>query len=168
MFGQRQSHISDEHASIEYVGVFKDILKLDYGPISTPIIFMWCAWVWNGSDVRGNPTYKWDEVGFLLAKFWYMIAEGEDPLFFMPSPTSNLLGWRTKLILEGGVIHKERWSTHITMDSSFNWSGIDDGVPWLNIAMTHPPMPQDANLVGAKELSTKELAHINEAFSHLV
>jgi hypothetical protein len=54
------------------------------------------------------------------------------------------------------------------MDSSFNWSGIDDGVPWLNIAMTHPPMPQDANLVGAKELSTKELAHINEAFSHLV
>ncbi len=40
------------------------------------------------------------------------------------------------------VIHKEPWSSRITVDSSFNSSGIDDGVPWLNITMTHPPMPQ--------------------------
>ncbi len=54
------------------------------------------------------------------------------------------------------------------MDSFFNSSGIDDGVPWLNTTMTHPLMPQDANLVGVKGLSTKELARINETFSHLV
>jgi hypothetical protein len=66
------------------------------------------------------------------------------------------------------VIHKEPRSSHITMDSSFNSSGIDDGVPWLNTTMTRPPMPQDANLVGAKGLSTKELACINETFNHLV
>jgi enoyl reductase-like protein len=54
------------------------------------------------------------------------------------------------------------------MDSYFNSSGIDDGVAWLNTAMTHPPMPQDANLVGAKELFAKELTRINETFSHLV
>jgi hypothetical protein len=58
MFGQRQAHIGDEHASIQYVGVLKDILRLDYGPISTPIILIRCAWVRNESDVRGNPTYK--------------------------------------------------------------------------------------------------------------
>jgi hypothetical protein len=77
MFSEWQSHIGDEHASLQYVGVFKDILKLDYGPISTPIILIQCAWVWNGSDVRGNPTYKWDEVRFLLPNFWYMIAKDE-------------------------------------------------------------------------------------------
>jgi hypothetical protein len=61
MFGQRQAHNGDEHASIQYIGVFKDILRLDYGPISSPIIFMQCAWVQNESDVRGNLTYKHDE-----------------------------------------------------------------------------------------------------------
>jgi hypothetical protein len=54
------------------------------------------------------------------------------------------------------------------MDGSFNSNGIDDSVPWLNTTMTHPPMPQDVNLEGAKGLSTKELACINETFSHLV
>jgi len=32
VFGQWQAHIGDEHASIQYVGVLKDILRLDYGP----------------------------------------------------------------------------------------------------------------------------------------
>jgi len=58
IFGQWQAHMGDEHASIRYVGVFKDILRLDYGPISTPIILMRCAWVRNESDVKGNPTYR--------------------------------------------------------------------------------------------------------------
>jgi hypothetical protein len=31
VFGQWQAHIDDEHASIQYVGVLKDILRLDYG-----------------------------------------------------------------------------------------------------------------------------------------
>ncbi len=32
VFGQWQAHIGDEHASIQYVGVLKDISRLDYGP----------------------------------------------------------------------------------------------------------------------------------------
>jgi len=43
IFGQWQAHMGDEHALIHYVGVLKDILRLDYGPISTPIILMQCA-----------------------------------------------------------------------------------------------------------------------------
>jgi hypothetical protein len=53
------------------------------------------------------------------------------------------------------------------MDTCATSRGIDDGVPCLNTPMTHPPMPQDATLVGAKELSTKELAIINFAFAHV-
>jgi hypothetical protein len=49
-------NMGDEHALIQYVNVLKDIIRLDYGPISTLIILMRCAWVWNKSDVRGNPT----------------------------------------------------------------------------------------------------------------
>jgi hypothetical protein len=30
--------------SINYVGVVKDILKLDYGPMSRPIVLMRCQW----------------------------------------------------------------------------------------------------------------------------
>jgi len=59
VFGQRQAHMGDEHASIEYVGILKDIFRLEYGPISIPITLMQCAWVRNESDIRGNPTYRW-------------------------------------------------------------------------------------------------------------
>ncbi len=43
---------------------------------------MQCAWVQNGSDVKGNPTYKQDEVGFLFAIFLHMMAEDEKPFIF--------------------------------------------------------------------------------------
>jgi hypothetical protein len=43
---------------------------------------MQCAWVQNGSDVRGNPTYKQDEVGFLFAIFLHMMAKDEKPFIF--------------------------------------------------------------------------------------
>ncbi len=68
-FGQWQTHMGDVDAMVEYVGLIKYIFKLDYGPISTPIIFMWCAWVRNKNDVKGNPTYRQDEVGFLVCNY---------------------------------------------------------------------------------------------------
>ncbi len=42
------------------------------------------------------------------------------------------------------------------MDICATSSDIDDVVPCLNTPMTHPPIPQDATLVGAKELLAKE------------
>jgi hypothetical protein len=30
--------------SVNYVGVVKDILKLDYGPLSRPIVLLRCQW----------------------------------------------------------------------------------------------------------------------------
>jgi hypothetical protein len=60
------SHSNDDgnqHSSrqLHYVGVLKEILELDYGVVSTPIILFRCDWVRNGLDNRDNPTYKWDE-----------------------------------------------------------------------------------------------------------
>jgi hypothetical protein len=46
-------------------------------------------------------------------------------------------------------------------------NGIDDGVPWLNSPMTHPLMPQDATLVGTKEILAKESPIINFALVHV-
>jgi hypothetical protein len=54
---------------IQYVGILKQILKLDYGPMSSPIVLFRCSWVKNGTDNRGNPTYKRDNAGFLIANF---------------------------------------------------------------------------------------------------
>jgi hypothetical protein len=31
--------------SLNYVGVVKDILKLDYGPLHTPVILLQCSWL---------------------------------------------------------------------------------------------------------------------------
>ncbi len=46
-------------------------------------------------------------------------------------------------------------------------NGIDDGVPWLNSPMTHPPMPKDATFAGTKELSAKESTIINSTLVHV-
>jgi len=53
------------------------------------------------------------------------------------------------------------------MDTCATSNGIDDGVPWLNTPMTHPPMPQNATLVGAKELLAKESTIINSTLTHV-
>jgi hypothetical protein len=51
------------------VGILKDIILLDYGPISQPVILFKCDWVRNGLDRWGNATYKHDDDGFLLVNF---------------------------------------------------------------------------------------------------
>jgi hypothetical protein len=42
---------------------------------------MQCAWIKNGNDVKGNPTYRQDEVGFLVCHFQCMMAKDEKPFF---------------------------------------------------------------------------------------
>ncbi len=82
IFGQWQTHMGDGDVIVEYVNVIKDIFNLDYGPISTPIVLMWCAWVRNINDVRGNPKYKRDEVGFLVCNLWYIMVKDEKLFVF--------------------------------------------------------------------------------------
>jgi hypothetical protein len=40
-------------------------------------------WVKNGTNNRGSPTYKWDDVGFLLANFRHFLHELDEPFVFL-------------------------------------------------------------------------------------
>jgi hypothetical protein len=40
-----QQIIDAREVSIQYVGITKDILKLDYGPMQTPIMIFKCDWL---------------------------------------------------------------------------------------------------------------------------
>ena len=64
---QQQSE-NGEESIVNYVGVLRDILELDYGTLSRRIIVMRCDWV-KAHDSQGNPTYMRDETGFLLVNF---------------------------------------------------------------------------------------------------
>jgi hypothetical protein len=54
---------------IQYVGTLKQILKLDNGPMSSQIMIFCYNCVKNGTNNRGNPTYKRIVASFLLAIF---------------------------------------------------------------------------------------------------
>ncbi len=57
IFEQPQAtHESTTLGSIQYVGVLKDIILLDYGHVSQLVVFFKCDWVTHGSDKWGNPT----------------------------------------------------------------------------------------------------------------
>jgi hypothetical protein len=60
----------------------KDILQLDYGTMSTPIVLFRCDWVWNALDNCGNPTYKRDDARFLMANFRHMLSKDIEPFVF--------------------------------------------------------------------------------------
>jgi hypothetical protein len=63
---------------IQYVGILKHILKLDYGSMFSPIVLSHCNWVKNGTNNRGNPTYKQDNPGF----FRHLLHEVDEPFIF--------------------------------------------------------------------------------------
>jgi hypothetical protein len=79
----------DEDVAAHYVGVLKDICLLNYGPVSSSIVLIQCEWVWNGIDIRGNPTYQQNEAKFLLANFQYIMAKHEEPFIF-PSQAQHV------------------------------------------------------------------------------
>jgi hypothetical protein len=72
--------------SINYVGVLKDILKLDYRPLHTQVNLMKCEWM-KKADSRGNNTYAQDEAGFLLVNFRHKLPMLVDPFIFPSQAT---------------------------------------------------------------------------------
>jgi hypothetical protein len=68
--------------SVNYVGVVKDILKLNYGPLSRSIVLLTCQWA-KRSDNRGNPTYTHDDVGFLVVNVRHSLSRMSDPFIFV-------------------------------------------------------------------------------------
>jgi len=90
----QQPHATNEgmtFGSIQYVGVLKDIILLNYGPVFQPMVFFKCDWVTPGFDKWGNPTYKRDEDGFLLANFGTLKVEVTEPFVFPSQVQQSVL-----------------------------------------------------------------------------
>jgi hypothetical protein len=92
-----------QDVSVNYVGVLKDILKLDYGPLRNPVILLRCEWI-KREDNRGNPTYIRDEVGFLLVNFRHRLSNMSEPFIFLSQATQvffsddpSKAGWKVVL-----------------------------------------------------------------------
>jgi hypothetical protein len=72
--------------TVNYAGVVKDILKLNYGPLSRPIILMRCQWA-KRSDNQGNSTYIRDDAGFLIVNVRHSLPKMSDPFIFAAQAT---------------------------------------------------------------------------------
>jgi hypothetical protein len=70
--------VDNTNVLVNYIGVTKNILKFDYGPMHTPIIIFKCEWM-KSKDNQGNLTYVRDDVGFFIMYFLHKL-----PLMFEP------------------------------------------------------------------------------------
>jgi hypothetical protein len=92
IFQQSQGKEYNVLSQIQYLGALNQILQLDYGPMSSQIVLFWCNWVKNGTDNKSNPTYKRDEIGFLLANFCHLLHEFDEPFVFL-SQVQHVFFW---------------------------------------------------------------------------
>jgi len=101
IFQQSQGIEDDLLGVIQYVGMLKQIWQLDYGPMSSPIMLFRCQWVKNGTYNKGNPTYRWDDVRFLLVNFQHLLHELDEPFVF-PSQVQCVFSKASMCMVEGG------------------------------------------------------------------
>ncbi len=122
--------------------MLKDIILLDYGPISQPVILFKCDWVRNGLDRWGNPTYKRDDDGFLLVNFIQLKARVDKPyvfptqvqhVFYVDDP--NMPGWKV-------VLHKEPRSKRILVFDSDEVTMVDNLIG-VNVPLEFPELPRN-------------------------
>ncbi len=133
---------------LQYVGILKDIILLDYGPISQPVILFKCDWVRNGLDRWGNATYKHDDDGFLLVNFWQLKARVDEPyvfptqvqhVFYVDDP--NMPRWKV-------VFHKEPRSKHILVSNSDEVTMLDNFIG-VDVPLEILEVPRNMAFVGA-------------------
>ena len=142
-------------ATLNYVGVLKDILKLNYGPLRTPIIIFRCEWM-KQRDNWGNPSYVRDEVGFMVVNFRHKVPRMSDPFIF-PSQATQVFwseevgrpGWRVVLAKEARARRHEQCTTDVFITTGT----AVDGVDIVDRMQAHPTT---VSLVGAIELSDTE------------
>jgi hypothetical protein len=137
--------------SVNYVGVLKDILKLDYGPISSPVILLRCQWA-KRVDNRGNPTYTRDDSSFLVVNMRHNLPKMADPFIFPGQATQVFYsdvpskpGWKVILRKEMRAQRQVADNADVFITTSVESRGL---TPPEEV----PPPPTIASLVGAIEL----------------
>jgi hypothetical protein len=151
-------HVPIEDArelSINYVGILKDILKLNYGPLHIPTIMMNCEWMKRVGN-RGNNTYTRDEARFLVVNFCHKLPKMADPFIFLSqaiqvffSDVPNKPGWKV-------VLRKEARSKCEVVDTTDVFITTTSEASGLSIPTEVLVRPPPVSLVGAIELSVEE------------
>jgi hypothetical protein len=159
-------NVDDNHhpsRQLQYVDVLKDILQLDSGAMSTPIVLFRCDWVRNALDNCGNPTYKRDDVGFLMANFRHMLPEDIEPFVF-PSQVQQVFyandqhtpWWKV-------VLHAEPRSMCVFFDTYGEYINTNEDGNALDGPYTMLHAPTIPNRIGAILFSRVESLLLNEA-----
>jgi hypothetical protein len=141
--------------SVNYVGVLKDVLKLDYGPMREPVILLRCEWI-KREDNRGNPTYVRDDAGSLVVNFRHKLRNMSDPFIFPSQGTQVFFsddpekaGWKV-------VLHKEPRARREVVDTSDVFITTSVETSGLTAPVHIPEPPSVASLDGAVTLSVEE------------
>jgi hypothetical protein len=150
--------------SMNYVGILKDVLQLDYGALHTQIILMRCDWV-KAQDNRGNSTYARDEAGFLIVNFRHRMPRMVEPFIF-PSQATQVFfsdvvdkpGWKVVLRKEARARREVVENTDAFIATTMETTGLI--APQRFVTPT-----ETANLVGAIELSNSENLLAQEQYS---
>lgn len=142
-------------SSINYVGVLKDILKLNYGPVQSPIILLRCEWI-KKVDRQNNPTtYIWDDSGFLMVNFKHKLPKLEDPFIF-PSQATQVFfsedrrkpGWKV-------VLRKDPRARREVLEESTDVFMCTEAAG-LTAPTVLPPPPTQPSLEDAVELTNAD------------
>jgi hypothetical protein len=143
------------HVSMNYVGVLKDILKLDYRLLHSPVILLRYEW-FKQQDTWGNCTYTRDDAGFLVVNSRHKLPWLSDPFIFPSQATQvffsdvpDKLGWKV-------VLRKEARSRREVLDTSDVFISTTVESTGLIAPDKVLPPPQNPSLVGAIELSDAE------------
>jgi hypothetical protein len=137
--------------SLNYIRVLKNILKLDYGPLKTPVILLCCEWM-KREDNRGNPTYIRDDAGFLVVNFRHKLPQMSDSFIF-PSQATQVIfskdqsrpGWKV-------VLRKEPRARRHVLDTADVLISTSNEAGALSAPTEVPAPPPEPCLVGAIEL----------------
>jgi hypothetical protein len=141
--------------SVNYVGVLKDILELDYGPMRQLVILLRYEWI-KREDNCGNPTYVRNDARFLVVNFRHKLRNMSDPfifpnqgiqVFFLDDPEKA--GWKV-------VLHKEPRAKREVVDTSDVFITTSVETSGLTAPAHIPEPPLVASLDGAITPSVEE------------
>jgi hypothetical protein len=82
----QQADVDVRAIQMNYVGMFKDIMQLDYGHVHAPVILFKSKWI-KSKDNRGNDTYIRDDVGFVVVNFKHKLPVLQEPFIFPSQAT---------------------------------------------------------------------------------
>jgi hypothetical protein len=141
--------------TVNYAGVVKDILKLNYGPLSRPIILMRCQWA-KRSDNQGNSTYIRDDAGFLIVNVRHSLPKMSDPFIFAAQATQVFYsddpqkpGWKV-------VLRKEPRAKRQVAENADAFITTSVETPGLTAPTQIPPPPTTPSLLGAIQFSPED------------